>query len=547
MKKVLFALYVISFPFIILSEEYLLAVKNLTEKKDFFIIEQVVGNYIIIANEKELGELQKRSSSVKMLDKNPRDNQYYLVFPVAETRESVAKAGTILQEFVDINEQKEFQRSFLVRVLRGNEDVLFDLRAEKNFIEFDEMVFPTGPPPGFRPYNPETFVYNQLIQDMVDAVSLDTLRYMVTYLQDIRSRHASYDFNKDEMVPWFCDLLREYGCDSVFAQDINSSSYDAPNPVGIRLGKKYPSYTRYYIVGGHPDAMPRNDVNYGADDNATGAAMVLEAARVMQNYNFEYTIVYMGFNAEEVGLRGSAYWANTAEQRGDTILGTISYDMAGHTGSRERFRIRYYTELPGCRDYAYLFENASDMYTKLDLYVASMSSINGWSDHASFWRKGFLALYGMEGEMSSKVYHTLADTVDAPDGLNNFPFFRRTVQASIAATAIKECAAVMDQVGGIVKKPKTNKNQGLAIIRGTRNSIKINFTVNRTRQPVTLHIYNSTGKIINSITAGEYGKGTHSIIWNCTDYKGIGVAKGLYIIEYNSGSRRMVEKVMVSY
>jgi hypothetical protein len=546
LKKVLVFLCIFSFLSIITSEEYLLTVKDLAEKEDYFIIEQVVGNYIVIANDEELGELQKRSSSLKILDKNPREHQYYLVFPVAETRESIAKAGTILEEFVDVTEQKEFQRSFLVRVPEGNEDVLFDLRAEKNFLQYDKMVFPTEPPPGFRPYNPETFTYNQLIQDMVDAVNQDTLRYMVTYMQDIRSRHASYNFNKDEMVPWFCDLLREYGCDSVFEQDINSSNYDAPNPVGIRVGEKYPSYTRYYIVGGHPDAMPRQDINYGADDNATGASMVLEAARVMQNYNFEYTIVYMGFNAEEVGLLGSKRWAEVADARGDTILGTISYDMAGHTGSRERFRIRYYTELPGCEEYAYLFENASDMYTQLDLYVASLSSINGWSDHASFWRKGFLALYGMEGEMSSNVYHTLGDTVDCPDGLNNFPFFRRTVQASIAATAIKECAAVMEQVGGIVKEPKSDKNRGQSIIPGTGNIIRISFTVNNSRQPVTLHIYNSSGKIINSIEAGLFPKGTHSINWNCKSYNGKSVAKGLYIIEYGNGNGKSIEKVMVT-
>ena len=293
--------------------------------------------------------------------------------------------------------------------------------------------------------------------------------------------------------------------------------------------------------------MPRQNVNYGADDNATGACMVLEVARVMQNYNFEYTIVYMGFNAEEVGLRGSAHWAEVAEQRGDTILGVISYDMAGHTKNYERFRIRYYTELPGCRDYAYLFEDASDTYTQLDLTVASMSSINDWSDHASFWRKGFLALYGMEGEMSSEVYHTLGDTVDCPVGLNNFPFFRKTVQASIAATAIKECAAVMEQVGGIVKRPVMDKGQGISVIPGTGKNVTITFTVKSAKRPVQLHIYNSAGKVINTIAADNFTVGTHSVNWNCTDYSGKNVARGLYVVEYDNDSRRSVEKVMVTY
>lgn len=543
-----------TFPFILLilftshitAQEYLLAVTGLAEKEDYLIIEEAAPQtYIVIANDEELRTLQQRKYSYKMLDTNPRENQYYFVFPVAETKESVAKVGTILAEYIDEAEQKEFQTSYLVKVPRGNEELLFELRVEKNYLEFDRVVFRTAPPPGFRTYNPETFKYNPLIQDMVDAVSEDTLRYYVTYLQDIQTRHASYDFNKEEMVPWICDLLKKYGCDSVFAQDINSSSYDAPNPVGIRLGKKYPSYTRYYIVGGHPDAMPKGSVNYGADDNATGTAMFIEAARIMQNYDFEYTIIYMGFNAEEVGLKGSAYWAEVAEERGDTILGVISYDMVGHTKNYERLRIRYYTQLSGCKEYAELFEKATETYTQLDLSVSGMSEINGWSDHASFWRKGFLSLYGMEGEMCSDVYHTLGDSVDAPAGLNNFPFFARTVQAAIATTAIAECAAVIG-ITGINSPNAKNEKSNLRIMPISGRRITVNFEVEK-NQSITLRIYNSFGQVIYTIAQGEFQKGTHSAVWNCTDYNGNFVAKGLYFIECSGKTGKVFEKVMLAY
>ncbi len=546
MKNIVFFILFIVFTSHSTAQEYLLAVTGLAEKEDYLIIEEAAPKtYIVIANDKELRTLQQRKCSYKTLDTNPRDNQYYFIFPVAETKESVAKVGTILAEYVDETEQKEFQTSYLVRVPKRNEDRLFELRAEKNYLEFDRVVFRTAPPPGFRTYNPETFKYNSLIQDMVDAVSEDTLRYYVTYLQDIQSRHASYDFNKEEMVPWICDLLRKYGCDSVFAQDINSSEYDAPNPVGIRLGKKYPSYTRYYIVGGHPDAQPSGSVNYGADDNATGTAMFIEAARIMQNYDFEYTIIYMGFNAEEVGLLGSAYWAEVAEERGDTILGVISYDMVGHTKNYERLRIRYYSELPGCKEYADLFEKATETYTQLDLTVSEKTEISGWSDHASFWRKGFLSLYGMEGEMCSQVYHTLGDSVDAPEGLNNFPFFARTVQAAIAGTAIEECAAVMG-VTGIHKPYTTIEKSNISFIPTSGRRIIVNFTVDK-NQPVTLQIYNSFGRIINTIAQGEFQKGSHTAIWDCKNYKGNSVAKGLYFIECSTNTGKMCEKLMLAY
>ncbi len=528
----------------ITAQEYLLAVEGLAEKEDYCIIEEPAPQtYIVIANDGDLERLQQCKSSYNILDVNPRENEYYFVFPVAETKEAVTRVGTILAEYTDETEQKEFQTSYLVRVPEGKKDLLFELRAEKNYLEFDRVVFRTAPPPGFRTYNPETAKYNQLIQDMVDAVSEDTLRYMVTYLQDIQSRHASYDYNREEAVPWICDLLKKYGCDSVFAQDINSSSYDAPNPVGIKLGKKYPSYTRYYIVGGHPDCQPTGSVNYGADDNATGTAMFIEAARVMQHYNFEYTIVYMGFNAEEVGLLGSAYWAKVAEQRGDTIMGVISYDMVGHTRNYERLRIRYYTQLSGCQEYAEIFEAATEMYTQLELSVSGMSEINGWSDHASFWRKGFLALYGMEGEMCSNVYHTVGDTVDSPEGLNDFPFFTRTVQAAVAATAVAECAAVMDVTDTYKPVVKMESNP-LKIIPTTGSNIIINFTLEKS-QPVTLQIYNSFGQVINSIANDNFQKGNNSVVWDCRDNNGKPVAKGLYFIEYSCKTGKIFEKIML--
>ena len=160
MKKAFLFLLLILFTSHITAQEYLLAVEGLAEKEDYFIIEEAAPQtYIVIANDEELGRLQQSKSSYNILDVNPRENEYYFVFPVAETKESVAKAGTILAEYTDETEQKEFQTSYLVRVPKGKENLLFELRAEKNYLEFDRVVFRSAPPPGFRTYNPKTFKY----------------------------------------------------------------------------------------------------------------------------------------------------------------------------------------------------------------------------------------------------------------------------------------------------------------------------------------------------------------------------------------------------
>ncbi len=63
-------------------------------------------------------------------------------------------------------------------------------------------------------------------------------------------------------------------------------------------------------------------------------AAVLEAARVLKNYDFEYTIKFTCWNAEEVSLVGSEAMAQEVADKGHTIIGgIINFDMIGRTTS----------------------------------------------------------------------------------------------------------------------------------------------------------------------------------------------------------------------
>ena len=59
----------------------------------------------------------------------------------------------------------------------------------------------------------------------------------------------------------------------------------------------------------------------------SGTAGVLEAARLLSRYAFDYTIEYIFFDAEEAGLIGSKDYARNARARGDSILGVFNLDM----------------------------------------------------------------------------------------------------------------------------------------------------------------------------------------------------------------------------
>ena len=67
----------------------------------------------------------------------------------------------------------------------------------------------------------------------------------------------------------------------------------------------------------------------GVTDNGSGTAAVMELARVMSQYQFRKTIVFIAFAAEEYGLLGSGFYAEDAKTRKDTIEGVLNNDIIG--------------------------------------------------------------------------------------------------------------------------------------------------------------------------------------------------------------------------
>lgn len=120
-------------------------------------------------------------------------------------------------------------------------------------------------------------------------------------------------------------------------------TYDSQNVVAYMPADKKPkgSPTPLVIVGAHYDAV---SAGKGADDNASGVAVMLEVAERIKKYSREYDIVFVAFGAEEVGLRGSDYYAGqmSAEDTARAIA-MINFDslIVGdklyiHAGANEK-------------------------------------------------------------------------------------------------------------------------------------------------------------------------------------------------------------------
>jgi hypothetical protein len=110
---------------------------------------------------------------------------------------------------------------------------------------------------------------------------------------------------------------------------------------------------RVYVVSGHYDSMCSSPTDAkcdapGANDDASGTATVLEAARVMSKYKFDATIVFMAVPGEEQGLLGAAYFAKQAEANKTNIEGMFTNDIVGGVTSQknmpDRNAVRVFSE-----------------------------------------------------------------------------------------------------------------------------------------------------------------------------------------------------------
>ena len=105
------------------------------------------------------------------------------------------------------------------------------------------------------------------------------------------------------------------------------------NVVAIKRGTKFPN--RYILMSGDIDSRVSNPTDFtsdspGANDNASGMAGTIEAARILSKYDFEQSVVFVGLSGEEQGLFGGKGLAEYAKAEGWDIIGILNNDMIGN-------------------------------------------------------------------------------------------------------------------------------------------------------------------------------------------------------------------------
>lgn len=220
--------------------------------------------------------------------------------------------------------------------------------------------------------------------------------------------------------------LQKYDVDGQDAYNIEVEVTGATRPLEI------------VVLGAHYDS---HDANPGADDNASGVAVMLATSKFFAGSRPDRTVRFVAFTNEEppyfkTEAMGSAVYARRSRDRDEQIVGMIALDCVG-----------YFSDEPESQHYPWIiaalypstgnfigfvsrprdrdvmrqaqrgFSRATDLAVEHIVAPATMPGID-WSDHWSFWQQKYPALMISDTALyRNSNYHTQndrADTIDYP-------------------------------------------------------------------------------------------------------------------------------------
>ncbi len=263
------------------------------------------------------------------------------------------------------------------------------------------------------------------------------------------------------------------------------------NVYAVQRGTTHPN--RYVVMSGDIDSRASDVMDAaidapGANDNATGLAGAIEAARVLSKYEFGSSILYAGLSGEEQGLFGGAHMAEVARTEGWDLAAVLNNDMIGNIEGQDGvvdntvFRVFSQYNLPSeedrwneryfggendspSRNLARYVARMTDRYVRnLDaMLIYRLDRFGRGGHHTPFNNAGFPAVRLMEAHEDYTEQHQDIRTEDGIDygdtiGEVNFDYARKLTSVNavvLAGLAAAPPAPEGVQIGGAVQPSTT--------------------------------------------------------------------------------------------
>lgn len=277
-----------------------------------------------------------------------------------------------------------------------------------------------------------------VVAQVIDAMRIDS---MIKYVEElsgevpvnvgngpelITSRHKNNPGNAVAQA-YIEQKLEQFG----YMPVVQAFSVTGHNVIVSKPGMVYPD--RQVILCAHYDAMPGGiSAAPAADDDGSGTAALLEAARVLKAIPFEYTLTFAFWDEEEQGLVGSAFAAGALASNDRLVHGVVNMDAIAYDGNgdkKARVHVRPIANSLAIADTVFAVLN--DHGIDIDLILTNPGAT--YSDHASFWNEGYGAVLMIEEFTSdgNPYYHTMNDKVEHFD----VPYFEKLAKLSVGSAA----------------------------------------------------------------------------------------------------------------
>jgi leucyl aminopeptidase len=259
---------------------------------------------------------------------------------------------------------------------------------------------------------------DQTVKQLIEAVQAEKIAQTIEKLSSYHNRYYTSDSGV-ESSRWIGATWAKLveGRSDAHLEYYEHSAWPQPTPILTIEGKS----DEDVFIGGLADSIAgfwRRSTSRapGADDNASGIATITEVIRVLaeNSHRPEKTLKFMGYAAEEVGLRGSKEIAEDYSARGIQVAGVLQLDMTNYAGSE--------WDIVFMSDYTNDEQNAF-LGRLIDTYLPGVS----WgydqcgyacSDHASWHNQGYPASMPFEAKSRDKNpgIHSSRDTLERMGG-----------------------------------------------------------------------------------------------------------------------------------
>jgi hypothetical protein len=237
-------------------------------------------------------------------------------------------------------------------------------------------------------------------------------QYLVQRLKDYGVESAEIDSFPVKMKHFFLGEIDQY------MYNVKGRLNGSVRPDSIVVIGAHLDAIAYIIHSTSPLVIEPLNTTPGANDNATGVAIMIEVARIFHANHLvpKYSIDFMAYDAEEIGLCGSVYDANKRKNANEKIYAMLNNDMSGLQSEEDsEWKVIFHSDVLIAKDIQDKAARICQNYTLLTPFIPNnLDSSYRNSDSWAYRAAGFRTFYTHSYEDDTN-YHT---TLDLPQWLN---------------------------------------------------------------------------------------------------------------------------------